>query len=170
MCEKIKHNCLKNGSFTIECALIMPIILLCIVSMMWLMIYMYDEIVIYRALVHAVLAADYHESDSNNELKEEIEERVYEELKGQLVGVSDAKVFVKVGKNKVNARVEAKLGMSQNIPGMSDLSEIKTEVKETRRFGADIILDVRRIRAIYDIADKLAGSGNDDKTPDLEEE
>ena len=35
-----------KGSFTIECALIMPVILLCIVSIIWMMIYMYDENVV----------------------------------------------------------------------------------------------------------------------------
>ena len=167
-----KKTELKNikGSFTIECALIMPVILLCVVSIMWLMIYMYDENVIYRSLVHAVLAADYHESDSNNELKNEIEERVYEDLKGQLVGVSDAEVIVKVGKNNVSAKVEAKLGMSMDIPGMSELGEIEVEVKETRKFGADIILDVRRVKAVYDIAEKLAGSENDTEISELEGE
>ena len=167
-----KKTELKNikGSFTIECALIMPVILLCVVSIMWLMIYMYDENVIYRSLVHAVLAADYHESDSNNELKNEIEERVYEDLKGQLVGVSDAEVIVKVGKNNVSAKVEAKLGMSMDIPGMSELGEIEVEVKGMRKFGADIILDVRRVKAVYDIAEKLAGSENDTEIPELEGE
>ncbi|MBO4785162.1 MAG: hypothetical protein IKS60_06100 [Lachnospiraceae bacterium] len=166
----MRKNIYRNGSFTIECALIMPMILLCIVSVMWLMIYMYDENVIYRSLVHAVLAADYRESDSNSELKNEIEERVYEDLKGQLVGVSDAEVFVKVGKNSVTAKVEAKLAMSQNLPGLSELGEIKTEVKEKRMSGADIILDVRRIKAIYDIADKIVGSEKDKEEVETEEE
>jgi len=166
----MRKNIYRNGSFTIECALIMPMILLCIVSVMWLMIYMYDENVIYRSLVHAVLAADYRESDSNSELKNEIEERVYEDLKGQLVGVSDAEVFVKVGKNGVTAKVEAKLAMSQNLPGLSELGEIKTEVKEKRMSGADIILDVRRIKAIYDIADKIVGSEKDKEEVETEEE
>ena len=166
----MRKNIYRNGSFTIECALIMPMILLCIVSVMWLMIYMYDENVIYRSLVHAVLAADYRESDSNSELKNEIEERVYEDLKGQLVGVSEAEVFVKVGRNSVTAKVEAKLAMSQNLPGLSELGEIKTEVKEKRMSGADIILDVRRIKAIYDIADKIVGSEKDKEEVETEEE
>ena len=166
----MQKNIYKNGSFTIECALIMPVILLCVVSIIWLMIYMYDANVIYRSLVHAVLAADYHESDSNSELKNEIEERVYEDLKGQLVGVTDAEVFVKVGKNNVTARVEAKLAMSQDLPGLSELGEIKTEVKEKRMSGADIILEVRRIKAIYDVAEKIVGSVTDEEKPEMEEE
>ena len=166
----MQKNIYKNGSFTIECALIMPVILLCVVSIMWMMIYMYDANVIYRSLVHAVLAADYHDSDSNSELKNQIEERVYEDLKGQLVGVTDAEVFVKVGKNNVTARVEAELAMSQNLPGLSELGEIKTEVKEKRMSGADIILDVRRIKAIYDIAEKIVGSVTDEEKPETEEE
>jgi len=170
MCEKAKRKNLNKGSFTIECALIMPVILLCIVSIMWMIIYMYDENVIYRSLVHAVIAANYRESDSNIGLKNEIEERVYEDLKGQLVGVTDAKVFVNVGKNRALARVEAKLGMPQNIPGMSELGEIKVEVKEKRLFGADVILDVKRIKAVYDIAVKLSESGENTEIPSLEEE
>ena len=168
MCvKKYKY---KNGSFTIECALIMPVILLCFVSIMWLMIYMYDENVIYRSLVHEVLAADYHESDSNSKLKNEIEERVYEDLKGQLVGVTDAEVFVIVGKNNAAVRVEAKLGMSQDLPGLSELGEIKIEVKEKRMSGADIIMDVRRIKAFYDIANKLIENETDKRKPELEVE
>ena len=170
MSDKAKCDFYKKGSFTLECALIMPVILICIVSLMWLMIYMYDENVIYRALVHAVMAADYRESDTNSQLKNEIEERVYEDLKGQLVGVTDAEVFVNVGKKKVGARVEAKLGMPLDIPGLSELADIKVEVKETRMFGADIIMDVRRIKAVYDVAIKLSESEKDAENPGLEGE
>ncbi|MBQ2184019.1 MAG: hypothetical protein II399_05225, partial [Lachnospiraceae bacterium] len=74
------------------------------------------------------------------------------------------------GKKKVGARVEAKLGMPLDIPGLSELADIKVEVKETRMFGADIILDVRRIKAVYDVAIKLSESEKDAENPGLEGE
>lgn len=149
-----KENCLK-GNFTVECAMIMPIILMCIISILWLMIYMYNANIMYRALIHAVSAADYHNSKSNIQLQNEVEDRIYEDIKGQLVGIKDGKVTVKVGKNSVAASIEGKLEISESLLGLSELSGIKAEVKKSRMHGADIILDTRRIKALYDAADGL---------------
>lgn len=157
----------KKGNFTIECALIMPIILVCILAVVWLIIFLYDKNVMYRAMIHAVSAADYKNSSTNGELKKEIEERLYEDLNNQLVGVKESSVSVKVGAKKVTVTVEGKLNvpMSENI--LSSLSEIELKVTKKRMDAAGIIADVRRVKALYDIADKIINS--DDNSDNMEE-
>ena len=75
--EKKWKNPKVNGNLTIECAMIMPLILLVIISVVWLMIYLYDSVVIEKALVHGVMAADYRDSRTNSELMKEIEMQLF---------------------------------------------------------------------------------------------
>lgn len=157
---KIGKGNFTKGNFTVECAMIMPIILMCIISVLWLMIYMYNANIMYRALIHAVSAADYHNSKNNTQLKNEVEDRIYEDINGQLVGIKDGKVNVKVGKNSVTASIEGNLEISESLPGLSNLSKIKAEVKKTRMHGADIILSTRKIKALYDALEGMAKEGN----------
>ena len=145
-----------KGSFTVECALIMPIILLVIVSVIWIMIAMYDKGIMYKAAVHAILAADYHVSDNNFQLKKEIEERIYEESDGQLVGTDEPEISVNILGNKVNIKMNAALNVPSDIAGISELDNISVGVSKKRWFGADIISDVRRIKALYDLAEELS--------------
>ncbi|MCR5847889.1 MAG: pilus assembly protein [Lachnospiraceae bacterium] len=145
-----------KGNFTVECALIMPIILLVIVSVIWIMIAMYDKGIMYKAAVHAILAADYHVSDNNFQLKKEIEERIYEESDGQLVGTDEPEISVNILGNKVNIKMNAALNVPSDIAGISELDNISVGVSKKRWFGADIISDVRRIKALYDLAEELS--------------
>ena len=145
-----------KGSFTVECALIMPIILLVIVSVIWIMIAMYDKGIMYKAAVHAILAADYHVSDNNFQLKKEIEERIYEESDGQMVGTDEPEISVNILGNKVNIKMNAALNVPSDIAGISELDNISVGVSKKRWFGADIISDVRRIKALYDLAEELS--------------
>ena len=153
---------LKRGNLTIECALIMPVILVCILAIVWLVIFMYDKNVMYRALVHALEAADYKNSSTNNQLKKEIEERFYEDIKGQLVGVKDPVFEIKVSAGKVSAGVESRLDVAADNAILSTLGEIKISVTKKRMDGAKIISDIRRVKALYDIANNLIESENKD--------
>ncbi len=153
MIRKIK-DLRANANLTVECALIMPMILLVIISIIWLMIYLYDSLTVQKALVHAVLAADYRVSKSNGELMKEIEGRINEALEGQLVGCEEPKVSVKVSKYKVSAKVETKLNIPLNLPGLSRLVNLKSEIKKRRLYGADLIYDVKRIKAIAELLKK----------------
>ncbi|MCR4649008.1 MAG: pilus assembly protein [Lachnospiraceae bacterium] len=147
MIQKIK-GLRANANLTVECALIMPMILLVIISIIWLMIYLYDGLTVQKALVHAVIAADYRVSKSNGELMKEIEERINEALEGQIVGCEEPVVSVKVSKYSVSAKVETKLNIPLNLPGISKLTDLKAEIKKRRLYGADLIYDVKRIKAI----------------------
>lgn len=167
--RKIMKKTYCRGSFTIECAMLMPMILLCIVAIMWLMIIMYDKNVMDRALVHAVLEAEHNPGMSMTKLKKEIEKRIYDDLEGQLVGVKDVKVTVRVEMTKIRATIEAEAGISDNIPFATKLNEIKSEVVERRLSGADLIMDVRRIKALYDIVKNLTDDGMED-TSEMEGE
>ncbi len=144
----------RRGNFSIECAMVMPIILLCIIALVWLIIFLYDKNVMYRALVHAVSAADYKNSSTNNQLKNEIEERLYEDLKGELVGVKETNAFVYVGAQKVKAGIECTLNVPMDENVLSNLGELKVEITKKRMDAAGIIADVRRVKALMEIADK----------------
>lgn len=132
--------------------MIMPIILLTIVSIVWLMIFLYDRTVMYKALVHAVMAADYAGNCSNNELKKIIEDRIDEELGEALLGVENADISVKVSKRKVSASISTTFAVPQNVPVLSELRETEMEIEKVRMSAAELISDVRRIKALYDFA------------------
>ena len=166
--RRIIRKC-RAGNFSIECAMVMPIILLCIIALVWLVIFLYDKNVIYRSLVHAVSAADYKNSSTNNQLKNEIEERLYEDLKGELVGVKESNAYVKVGAKKVTAGIECKLNVPMNENVLATLGELKVEITKKRMDAAGIIADVRRVKALYDIADKYINSDNGIGEENMEE-
>ncbi len=148
-------NRLKKANLSIECALVMPTIFLVIVFLLWLMIYLYNGCVIQKALVHGVQEADYRECDNNFELKNEVEKRIYEELKGYLVGVESPTVKVTITKNYVKASVETKLNIGSDLDILNNMSDIEVNIKKRRMHGADLINDVRRIKALYDIGKDL---------------
>ena len=146
---------LKKANLSIECALVMPTILLVIIFLLWLMIYLYNGCVIQKALVHGVLEADYRECSNNLELRNEVEKRIYEELKGYLVGVEAPTVKVTVTRNYVKASVETKLNIGSDLKILDNMSDMEVKIRKRRMQGADLINDVRRIKTLYDIGKDL---------------
>jgi len=116
---------------------------------------MYDKNVIFTACVHAVQAADYHLSDNNFELEKEMKGRLYEGLEGKLIGVEEPEITVKVSKKKVTAQVETKLGVPEDVMGISKLSKLEVKVEKKRIDPVESISDIRRIKAIYDLTKEL---------------
>ena len=98
---------------------------------------------------------------------DENEERLYEDLNNQLVGVKESSVSVKVGAKKVTVTVAGKLNVPMNENILSSLTEIELKVTKKRMDAAGIIADVRRVKALYDIADKIINS--DDNSDNMEE-
>ena len=157
-------NNVRKANFTVECAIIMPIILSVIISVMWLMIGIYDRNIMYSALVHGVLAADYQDKQGSISLKNEIEKRIEEETDGRLFGVTDTEISVKVTNRKVIASVDTKLNVPINLPIISDFNMLSVKVSKRRMQGADLINDVRRIKALYDIINGLTEDGNEEES------
>ena len=161
-------NKYKDGNFTIECAFIMPIIFAVILSVIWLIIFLYDKNVMYRALVHGVSEADYQNFTSNGKLADEIEERVYEDIKGQLLGLENPVAKCRVSKSEVTAEITASLAVPDGLLGLGDIKDISVTVSKKRTDPAGIISDVRRVKALMDMAEKIGGSENEKKKAEEE--
>lgn len=155
---------IKEGSYTVECALIMPIVLLVIVSLVWLLIYMYDKAAFEKNLIHALMVADYDYSASNTNLKDKIEERINESLADEIIGMKEVKVNVKVDKFSCSAEAEGVLNIPEGIPGLSKFCKLDIKISKKRTSGAETIKEARRFRKIKDAlseeTEEIVESGN----------
>ena len=145
-----KTNDFREGNFTVECALLMPVILLCIVSVLWLSINLYNVNAMHKALIHGLLASEYYPDVSNNKLKNIIEDRIREEMKGSLVGTDNVEIKVKVSKLECEASAEAVLNLPEGITGLSELRLVKVSDKIMRLEPARTVQDMKKVENIYE--------------------
>lgn len=134
----------KEGNFTIECALIMPIVMLCILSVIWMMIYMYDRIMINKALIHGVLACDYLCGESNLNIKKAVEKSINENLAGTLVAVDTIEIKVACNDIWCKVEIEARLNVPNGLPGIDKLSLIKLKKEKIILNGGEFVRNVNR--------------------------
>ncbi len=139
----------KEGSYTIECALIFPIVLAVITAFVWLVIYAYDRVAIEKNLIHGLLAADYDYSESNSKLQQIIEDRINENMNDEIIGIKEMKITVSVGKNTCRASAEGIMNIPEGIPLFSKFREINVEIEKKRYSPVKIIDDIGRIKEIY---------------------
>ena len=77
---------------------------------------------------------------------------------------------IKVSAGKVTAGIESRLDVAADNAVLSTLGEIKISVTKRRMDGAKIISDIRRVKALYDIANNLIESENKDLSETAEGE
>lgn len=142
---------INKGSYTVECALVLPIVLLVIISLVWLLIYLYDKAALEKNIVHALLAADYDYSMSNNKLKQEIENRIDENLHAELIGMKEVRISVTVNKLKCTVSAEGCLNIPEGIPVLSKLCRLEMEIQKKRYSGTETVKDLRRLQKIADL-------------------
>lgn len=151
---------LKNGSYTVECALIFPFVLFVVISLVWILIYMYDKVAVEKNLIHALMAVDYNYSMSNVSLKNEIEDRINEHLCEELIGAKDIRISVTVSKLTCTAKAECTLNIPEGIPGLSKLCMLSTEIEKKRISGAETIKEVRRLQKIKECLEGTVENGD----------
>lgn len=156
----MENSRIRNGSMTLECAMLMPIILMVIISIIWLMIFMYDRVVINRALIHGVMYCDYVRDENNFIIEKEIEKRINEQLADSIIAVNEVNVCVKVNDWWCKAEIEAQMDIPDGISWLSGISVIKMEKKKDIIYGARVIRLVNRVEKYKNLIDKLGQEGD----------
>ena len=140
----------RKANMTIECALIMPIILTVIISLIWLTVYLYDTGIAQTAIIHGLLISDYSPYVSNTSLSDSIKAGIEEESSPYLVGVSDCSIKTKVKQRQCIATMTIQMNIPDSAPVISKLTTNTMEYSLTRLSGAYVIRDTRRIKGMYD--------------------
>lgn len=105
----------QRGSFTVETALIMPIVLMVILIVFFFVLYMYNRSVMQNAAYRGVTQVFYYSSESNEYIKEECSRVVLKDLENSLVGVKNAEVEIEVSADRVEITVDGRLNVPEII-------------------------------------------------------
>ena len=135
---------------TIECALIMPIILTVIISLIWLTVYLYDTGIAQTAMIHGLLVSDYNPNVTNSSLCDSIKAGIEEESTPYMVGITDCSVSTKVKQRKCMATMTFKMNITDSAPVISTLTTNTMEYSHSRLSGAYVIRDTRKLKGMYD--------------------
>lgn len=157
-----------KGSMTIECALLMPIIISVIISVMWLMIYMYDRIMINRALIHGILYCDYIRKENTIVIEKEIEKRINEDLNNRILATNDIKVSVKFNNMHCKVSAEARMNIPGGIEWLEKMSVIRIEQEKYILNGAAVIRDIDRAKTYLDLFNEIKNEYGGNSKEDIE--
>lgn len=147
----------RQGSFTIETALVMPTVLTVIILLVYLMIYMYDLTVCQAALYQGTQSYVYEANKSNKDIEKIVYSNIQSRLSERLLGISDAKVEIKIWAGNIDANVSAKTDMP--LPFGEEFNEPFREIVCSRKVsmlkGSDVIGRTREIIRVYELAQSM---------------
>ena len=142
----------QKGSFTVETALIMPIVLLVILIVFFFVLYMYNRSVMQNAAYRGVTQVFYYSSESNEYIKEECSRVVLKDLENSLVGVKNAEVEIEVSDDRVEITVDGRLNVPEIISPkgtvFEELWNYEIYAKEARYNPAEIIIKGQNLENI----------------------
>lgn len=101
-----------NASITLECALIMPVILSVFTVLIAFLFYLYDMNVLRDAALLGAKTASYYERLSNREIEEAVMDKCKEALRARTVCMDSLKFDVSVGKTKVRVHMSGKMNLT----------------------------------------------------------
>lgn len=144
----------KKASFTIETALLMPIILMIVLLLFFLLLYMYNLGVMQEAACRGAKQYFYHNGETNRTIEQECASLVLSDLKENLVGVEDADVRVSVSARQVNVEITGKLNAPEFIGSkalkLDNLWSYDVVWEEERLCPSEYIRTKQQIKNIYD--------------------
>lgn len=151
----------QNGSLTIECSLIFPIILAVIITLVWMLIFLYDRAIVQTAAIHGALECDYSR-DVNKKLEQKIEDDINSQLAGRLVGVEKVSVHVEVNSDRCQINIGVYMNAVNGFGGKFDFFE--TNIKKERMSGTQTIRKIRQVLKISEILENaVKESENENK-------
>lgn len=112
-----------QGGFTIETALLMPMILTVIMLIVYLNIYLYNVAVMQTIACRGTQKVFYYEREDDDVIEGKCANLVIGALKETLVGMKDVDVEVKVSANEVNIKIKGCL----NVPELIYLESLELE-------------------------------------------
>lgn len=142
----------QKGSFTVETALIMPIVLMVVLITFFFVLYMYNRSVMQNAAYRGIKQVFYYSGESNEDIKKECSRVILADLDHSLIGVQNAEVEIKVFANKIEITISGRL----NVPDMisskgtvfEELWSYEIYAKEARYNPAEIILKGQNLENI----------------------
>ena len=143
-----------KANFTVETALIMPIIMSVIILGIYLMLLLYDKTVLYVAAYHGAVAYTYESGISNSKLEKLVARAVYERTDNRLVGTDDISLAVKVTKNKVKVDITAQTMFDDAVfidMSMLGMDKLSVTYETNRQREAQLLLNTHRVRKGYEI-------------------
>ena len=142
----------QKGSFTVETALIMPIVLMVILIVFFFVLYMYNRSVMQNAAYRGVTQVFYYSSKSNEYIKKECSRVVLKDLENLLVGVKNAEVEIEVSADRVEITVDGRLNVPEIISPkgtvFEELWNYEIYAKEARYNPAEIIIKGQNLENI----------------------
>jgi Flp pilus assembly protein TadG len=99
----------KNGSITLESALILPVVLYVILWVFYFMLFLYNRGICQDAAILAARQTIYCEDETNRKIERAVADKCEEALLDRLVGVKDIKVRVSTGRFRTEVEVTARM-------------------------------------------------------------
>ncbi len=144
----------QRGSFTVEAALIMPIVLMVILIVFFFVLYMYNRGVIQNAAYRGAEQIFYHAGESNEDVKKECNRVVLKDLENSLVGVQNTEIEIEVSANEIEITVTGRLNVPEIISPkgtvFEELWNYEIYAREVRWNPAEIIIKGQKLENIID--------------------
>lgn len=142
MCKKEK-----SAYFTIEAALVIPMILGGIVFILYVGFYLYNFVAIKQTAYIAALRGSQMKQASSAKIKKYVEEQVDELLAGQILARKNIEKEVKVSTGKIKVKIDTKVKIFfAKLLFLEETNwEIKGEAQVNRADPIEIIRGVRKI-------------------------
>lgn len=112
-----------KGGFTVETALLIPLLLSVVLIVVYLNIYLYDSVVMQTAACRGAQKVFYNELQDNNAVEGNCAKVVLEEIKASLVFMKDINVEVSVSTKEVSVTVQGRL----DVPGIVYLEPLVSD-------------------------------------------
>ena len=142
---------LRKGSMTVETALIMPVVLSVILTVILFLLYLYNRSVMNDAAILASAQVMYSEKDDlNGEIVKQIKEKCEASLSDRLIGMDDLQTEISVGKLKSSVTITGKLRIAEAgfLPESLPFQTVRVNAESERIYPAQFIRTVRKGKKI----------------------
>ena len=142
---------LQKGSMTVETALIMPVVLSVILTVILFLLYLYNRSVMNDAAILASAQVMYSEKDDlNGEIVKQIKEKCEASLSDRLIGMDDLQTEISVGKLKSSVTITGKLRIAEAgfLPESLPFQTVRVNAESERIYPAQFIRTVRKGKKI----------------------
>ena len=142
---------LRKGSMTVETALIMPVVLSVILTVILFLLYLYNRSVMNDAAILASAQVMYSEKDDlNGEIVKQIKEKCEASLSDRLIGMDDLQTEITVGKLKSSVTITGKLRIAEAgfLPESLPFQTVRVNAESERIYPAQFIRTVRKGKRI----------------------
>ena len=162
---KSKRKDRAKASFTVETTFILPLIIAVILTMLFLVIHMYNRSVIYSAVCRGSKQIFYYENEGNDVIEEMCSEALLKDMEGRLVCVEDIKAEVKVTALYVEVSVSGKMKIPEwtiwSREGAGEFWTYNISRKEPRFHVAEFIRNGQQLENIYEeVKEGLSSDGS----------